>query len=644
MGFHSRDALLAHSPTYKAQRDFKAGLLRTLKSAVRQLPLIFSTALWFGVVAGLGEGLGLLAFQRINWTAWARIIHVSKDIIWISPLVDLGFYVLVAVLVALVRLLVARWPAFHTLAFLLVFLTAYDWLMVSGRLYRRAALVLALGVAVAFSRWLRKHEAQAVRLWKTGPGLIIGLAVLILAVEGGQWLGEERAVAHLRSASAGSPNILLVVVDTLRADHLSSYGYGRTTSPEIDRLAREGVLFQNAIAPSSWSLPSHASLLTGRTVAEHGLGNVQPMPWLGWRRSGLRGLPTLGELLRAQGYRTGAFSANRLYFTSNVGLGRGFIHFEDYFYGAGDSLVRTQFGREFARLYMNRSPKSRFTRAFHRLGLASWLDKDSEGSGDYGGAFGIRKRAGEVNREVLHWISSDREHPFFACLNYLDVHFGYGGPPDYPRPAWDHGTSIDRYDSGLKYDDDFLGFLLDGLEELGLRRNTVIIVTSDHGESLGDHGLSFHGASLYWELVHVPLIISYPGKVPQGVRVDQPVSIAAIPATVLSLVNAPRNPFPGPPLVFLWEQSVRRDWPLPVSELPQTDTIVSADRRMQGKIPLATDGWMKSVVSERWHLVTHEKLGDQVYDWRADPHENTDLIRTPEGRQVAVALKAAETH
>ena len=132
-----------------------------------------------------------------------------------------------------------------------------------------------------------------------------------------------------------------------------------------------------------------------------------------------------------------------------MGLGRGFIHFEDYFDSIGDSFVRTQFGREFARLYMNRSPKSKFTRAFQYFGLGSWLDKDSEGSGDYGGIYGIRKRADEVNRETLRWVARDKQRPFFAFLNYLDVHFGYGGPAGYPKPAWDHGSTIDEYDAGV---------------------------------------------------------------------------------------------------------------------------------------------------------------------------------------------------
>jgi arylsulfatase A-like enzyme len=637
----SRDAqavpAAAASPTHRVPNLEVAPTSAPLRS-------LFSIALWFGIIAGFGEGLGLLLFQRINWRQWARVMHVSKEILWISPVVDLGFFLLIALVVALASRISGRVPAIRVLVFLLVFLTAYDWLMLTGHFYRRAALLFALGVAVAFGRWFSKHESASVRAWRrSAPWLAAALVVAIIGIQGGKWIAEKRAISNLPVAASGSPNILVIVVDTLRADHLSSYGYSRATSPNIDLLARNGVLFENAIAPSSWSLPSHASFVTGRAVHEHGMGNVQPMPWLGWGNAGLNGLPTLGEALQKQGYRTGAFSANRIYFTSNVGLGRGFIHFEDYFDRVGDCFVRTQFGREFARLYLNRSAKSKFTRAFQYFGLSAWLDKDSEGSGDYGGIYGIRKRAGEVNRETLRWVARDRQHPFFAFLNYLDVHFGYGGPARYPKPAWDKGTTIDEYDAGVKYTDDFIGRLIHGLDGLGVLKNTIVIITSDHGESLGDHGLSFHGAALYWELVHVPLIISYPeqsypGHVPQGVRVGQPVANAAIANTILSLVGQKENPFPGPSLAALWGPSAPESLPNVVSELPQTNTIVAADRAMQGKIPIADDGWMTSVISPQWQLIRHEKLGNQIYNWKDDSRELTNMANTPPGRAAAAAL------
>jgi arylsulfatase A-like enzyme len=366
---------------------------------------------------------------------------------------------------------------------------------------------------------------------------------------------------------------------------------------------------------------------------------VRKIPWLGWGDSALNGLPTLGEALQQRGYRTGAFSANRVYFTSNVGLGRGFIHFEDYFDSVGDALVRTEFGREFARRYMNRSSKSVFTRAFRAARMGSWLDKDSEGSGDYGGAFGIRKRADEVNLETLRWIERDSTHPFFAFLNYLDVHYSYGGPQGYPKPAWDHGTTVDEYDAGLKYDDDYIGRLLHRLDELGILKKTIVIVTSDHGESLGDHGLTYHGAALYRELIHVPLIVCYPEHIPGGVRVEQSVSNVAIASTVMDLVGERSGHFPGRSLAELWNQPAgRQNWPDPVSELPQTDTIVTADRVMQGKEPLATDGSMGSVITPRWHLIQHDKWGEQIYDWKADPQELRNVIDTAEGRAARTEI------
>ena len=224
------------------------------------------------------------------------------------------------------------------------------------------------------------------------------------------------------------------------------------------------------------------------------------------------------------------------------------------------------------------------------------------------------------------------------------MHFGYGGPAGYPKPAWDHGSTIDEYDAGVKYTDDFIGQLLHGLDSLGVLKNTIVIITSDHGEALGDHGLRFHGAALYSDLVRVPLVISWPGHVPQGVRVEQPVTNADIANTVKDLVRARQNPFPGPSLTRLWAPSPPKEWPNPISELPQTNTIVAADRAMQGKIPLATDGWMSAVVSPQWQLIRHEKYGDQIYDWKADPSESDNLINTPRGRAAASALAAEISH
>jgi arylsulfatase A-like enzyme len=592
------------------------------------------TTIWFGVVAGLVEGVEFLAFQHINWAAWAREMHVAKQIVWISPIVTLCFFIPVATVIIIVSRLIPWIPALQVLIFVLGFLTTYDWLRVTNRLYRNACLLLAIGIATVLLRWLRGHEGTVAKVFRrSAPWLLVSLAVVIVAMEGGMRLHEDYATSRLAPATSDSPNVLIIVFDTLRADHISSYGYERKTSPEIDGFAQHGVLFENAIASSSWSLPSHASLVTGRPVHEHGWGNLRQIPWLGWGDSALNGLPTLGDALQQRGYRTAALSANSVYFTSNVGLGRGFIHFEDYFENAGDAFVRTEFGREFSRRYMNRSPRSAFTRGFRALGLGSWLDKDSEGSGIYGGAFGVRKRADEVNNETLRWIHRDSKRPFFAFLNYFDVHYAYGGPKNYPRPAWDHGTTVDSYDAGLHYADDGFGRLLQRLDELGILKNTIVILTSDHGESLGDHGLHYHGAALYREDVRVPLIISYPGHVPNGVRIEQPVSTASIAATVMDLVGKRGNFFPGPSLGEFWQDPAAvQKWPDAIAELPQTNNLTPDDRAMQEKEPIASNGSMRSVFTARWQLIQHDKWPDQIYDWKADPQESKNLIDTPQGR------------
>lgn len=595
----------------------------------------------WGTAAGFIEGAGLLLFQRINWARWGPMMHVSREILWISPIVDVIFFVLAAVLGWLAARMFPRLPLFRAIFFLLAFLSIYDWLTLTARLYHRACLLLALGVAASLARWC-KGRAFAVADFcrRACPWAAAAWLLVFAGIEGGQWLYERHAVSHLPPAVPGAPNVLVIVVDTLRADHLSTYGYGRPTSPNIDRLAQQGVLFENAISTSSWSLPSHVSLLTGRYQFEHGVGNVQPEPWLGWGDKGLGGYRTLGEALERRGYRTGAFSANRTYFSRDLGFGRGFIHFEDYFHSPADAFVRTLFGREFARIYLNRTEKSKITRGLRFLKMNSLLDKDSEGSAAYGGAQGVRKRAEVVNRELLKWIDRGQRRPFLAFLNYFDVHYPYGAPPTYAGPAEKHGTRIGEYDSSVKYVDDCLGRLWRSLEQRGLANNTLLVITSDHGESLGQHGLIFHGQALYRELIRVPLVIWHQDHLPAGIRIATPVTNAAIPATIMDLVGEDqRNPFPGRPLTALWKSDDLTRWPDPLSELAQNDLVDKEDKIAGRLIPTATSGAMRTLVTSPWQLIEHETRGNQLYDWAQDPEELNNLIQSPEGQAAAEGLK-----
>jgi arylsulfatase A-like enzyme len=601
-------------------------------------------AAWCGLFTGIVEGLGLLLFERVNWQRWGPMMHVSADILWISPVVDLALFLSTALLILLASRLSSRINALQAVVFFLIFMAIYDWLTLTNRLLHLACLLLSMGASVAIFRWFHNNQSRLLRLSRaTLPGLVAAWFLLFAAIHGGKFLEEHEAVASLPAIAPNAPNVLIMVIDTLRADHVSSYGYARPTTPEMDRLASAGVLFENAVAPCSWSLPSHVSLITGRYMYEHGVGNVQPKPWLGWKNSAFRGLPTLGEALERKGYRTGAFSANRTYFSSSLGFGRGFQHFEDYFHSPADDFVRTLYGREFARMYLKRSDKSLAKRLLRSVGFTSLLDQDAEGSGSFGGAFGVRKRADVVNDEVLKWVDRDRHRPFLAFLNYFDVHDPYGGDPSYAKPGWAQHDQTDKYDDGVKYVDDYIGRLMWALEERGLAKHTLVVITADHGESLGQHGVDTHGAALYWELIHVPLVIWYPGHVPAGVRIAQPVSNTAIPATVMDFVgDTVGEEFPKPPLTDLWRIPQEfTTWPNPLAELAQDKYLTKLAGSADPSVPTAVSGAMRSVVTPKWQLITHDKFGNQLFDWVHDAGETHNLNLTPEERQTAADLALA---
>jgi arylsulfatase A-like enzyme len=426
----------------------------------------------------------------------------------------------------------------------------------------------------------------------------------------------------LPPASSGSPNVLVIVIDTLRADHLSLFGYPRPTSPNIDQLAQQGVLFDAAISPSSWTLPSHASMLTGRYTYEHGADNVKPMSAVSDHLQTLNTrYPMLGEALEKHGYRTAGFSGNRVYFSRQVGLGRGFTHFEDY--TAADMFPRTVLGRKIAALILQHDAVRNF------LVRAGFRGLEHVQLGD---DF-IRKRGDEINKAALQWIDRDRTRPFFAFLNYFDVHSPYGpGQSIGQKFSHGHGTDVDDYDDVVADADGYVGDLLHELDRRGLSGNTFVILTSDHGELLHEHGISGHRNALYFPLIHVPFIVRKPGSIPAGVRVDTPVTISALPATVMDLLGCgDQTLFPGPSLVDLWRHpGARPDWPYPLSELAQfPEELPNFPSR---------SGSMKSMVNAEWHYIYHSKFGAQLYDLTKDPQEANDLARQPDVRPVVEEL------
>ena len=352
----------------------------------------------------------------------------------------------------------------------------------------------------------------------------------------------------LRSGRWKSPNVLLVTIDTLRADRLGCYGYGIETSPNIDELAQRGVRFADCTVqwPKTW--PSMASLITGAYPKTTGM------------RIEHRVLPSsfcvLSKVFGQAGYRTGAVTAN---FTigKTFGFDLGFDHF-----------------------------------------VESWQDKWNEITGDAP----FRNKPGKVKmftdativtNQALKWLrESNRKKPFFLWLHYMEPHGPYVPPPAYksyftgkykPEPAplkklppyqrqkdpetgktiTDIGFYRAQYDREIRYLDDELARLLAEISKLCSDRNTVIVFTADHGESFGEHNYYLeHGRFSYQACAHVPLIIVKDGVLPEGKTIEEPVGLIDVSATMLELagIEVPAS-FEGQSLVGLMHDEVNTTAP-----------------------------------------------------------------------------------
>jgi len=303
------------------------------------------------------------------------------------------------------------------------------------------------------------------------------------------------------------PNIVLITIDTLRADHLSSYGYHLKTSPTIDKLAAEGVRFENAYSPIPLTGPSHTSLFTSRFPQEHGARmNGFAMPkgskWL-----------SLPQILKRFDYQNGAF-------VSAWPLTSRLTHLDRWFDLYDEDLSRT---------YQ---------------------------------VFNSNRYAEDVTPLAVSWLEENRAGPFFLWVHYFDPHSPYNLREDFAEPeSSGHSKStreplngemanrIKRYDSEIGYADFHIGKLLARLDELGLRRSTLVVLTSDHGESLGEHGYVGHGRQLSEGIVHIPLIMRYPARLPASKVISRNVSLLDATPTILELAIG-RQPYKDLPTAF----------------------------------------------------------------------------------------------
>lgn len=308
-------------------------------------------------------------------------------------------------------------------------------------------------------------------------------------------------------AAPRPPDVWLISADTLRADHLGCYGYLRDTTPNLDALAARGALFERAFSASSWTLPAHASMLTGLYPVGHGLrddGVALPPQ-----------VPTLAEGLRRLGYH-GVATVSHVYVSSAFGLDRGFEVFDD-------SLTRGG----------TRNP-----------------------------------RAARVVARFLEHVRAAPDAPVFGFVHFFDPHWGYTPPPPYdtrfadpgydgpidgsyasmerfltpdaPMAARDLRALVAGYDAEIAYLDAQLGRLFEGLRAAGRLENAVVVFTADHGEEFKEHGGLGHGLTLYGEQLRVPLLIAGHPAFPPGTRRRDPVSPVDLLPTLLEIAGAPR--------------------------------------------------------------------------------------------------------
>ena len=396
----------------------------------------------------------------------------------------------------------------------------------------------------------------------TFSALLIMVPLVAGFIVGIDWIKEKREASR-SFPSANSPNILLIVLDTVRADRLSLYGYLRNTSPILKRRAERAIRFDQARVTAPWTLPSHASMFTGRWAHELGVK---------WNTPLRTDFPTVAEYLGAQGYATAGFVANTMYCSYDTGLNRGFTHYEDYeIDGTHLRPLRMAVLFELAFTGLSKAATWVIQNRYHPV-LHWFLAPD-------------RKDAGAVNREFLDWLShrKEQQRPFFAFLNYYDAHSPYLPPQGTrfrfgagPRTVLDFlvlvelwkgidklrlgqyfiNLILDSYDNCLAYLDWRLGQLFDELERSGQLDRTVMIITADHGEEMGEHGLFEHGESLYRPEIHVPLLVFLPSSRHAGSVVRETVSLRDLAATIVDLAGlAAGSPFPGRSLARFWEDS-----------------------------------------------------------------------------------------
>jgi arylsulfatase A-like enzyme len=471
-------------------------------------------------------------------------------------------------------------------------------------------VVVALGVAVQWYRYWRGREEAHWRLarWTAAAGAVLFAALGVMR----QWSAsssEQRAMASLPPVVVDSgtapPNVLLLIWDTVRASSLSVYGDTARTTPGLGAMAERGVVFEEAFSTAPWTLPSHAAMFTGLN------GSLQSSDW---KFPLDETPPVLAEQLRSRGYVTGGFVANLSATGFATGLGRGFVRYEDTKRTVDEVLLSSTFGqRTPIETFVNWRSEGLRQAVRQAVSRASWHNSSYQTHD--------QKPASEVAEQFLDWESGIAGRPWFAFLNLFDAHAPYRPPMQYRQMFDRTGRVYGRYLGSIRYIDDVMAMLVAELDRRGRLANTIVVVTSDHGEQFGEHGLNAHGNSLYREVLRVPLLIMAPGRAPSGVRVSSAVSLRDVSATILDLAGVPQGAIAG--------RSLRGLWASPPNAKP-SDVIAEVTKGINDARGNPTaEGDLRAVIDDTLTVIRNTTSKLEAFAYRADPTESTNLASDP---------------
>ncbi|MBI5376474.1 MAG: sulfatase [Candidatus Schekmanbacteria bacterium] len=381
-----------------------------------------------------------------------------------------------------------------------------------------------------------------------------------------------------RNSTSGM-NIVLITVDSLRADHLGCYGYNKNTSPNIDRLADSGVLFSRSISQAPWTLPSYMSMLTSKYVYEHGVDVANKI--LNPR------VITLAEILRENGYYTAGF-VSAPFLKRSYGLDQGFdVYNEDA-----------------------------------AASVSSWSHNDITSP--------------TLTKLIISFFRQNSSKKFFLFLHYWDPHYDYIPPSPYDKlfdPGYqgnmdgrkfkfnnnfkvgmderDYNHIVSLYDGEIRWTDMHIGLLLKELNKLGLEKKTIIIFTSDHGDEFLEHGYKGHEHSLYDELIHVPLIVKLPDVKFKAKKIDTTVETIDISPTILNLVGiGSLNDFRGESILPLISG---------VGEYTNSKAISETSKGFYGEY--------KSIEIDKVKYIVRSDKKNELYDLKTDPTEKKNIYK-----------------